>query len=183
MADYRRNFVPGGTFFFTVVVHERRPILTTDLARSCLRSTIREEKESRPFDLVALVLLPDHLHAVWSLPRGDSDFSTRWAKIKANFTRRYLRAGGNEGDRSPSRIRQQERAIWQRRFWEHTCRDEQDLRRCVDYLHWNPVKHGLVEKVGDYPWSSFHRFVREGEYESEWNAVPAFPSAIGVDWE
>jgi putative transposase len=183
MPDYRRNFIPGGTYFFTVVTHERRPILTTDLGRSILRNVIIGERLKRPFELMASVLLPDHLHAVWTLPAGDSNFSIRWARIKSKFTREYLRSGGREGSSTSSRERHSECAIWQRRFWEHTCRDEDDLKRCVDYLHWNPVKHGLVDSVADYPWSSFHRFVREGEYEPGWGRDVAFPGVIGAAWE
>ncbi len=183
MPEYRRNFVPGGTYFFTVVAHERRPILTTEIGRSCLRKAIADEKSQRPFDLMASVLLPDHLHAIWALSPGDSDFSTRWARIKSNFSRLYLQEGGREGISTSSRERHSEHAIWQRRFWEHTCRDEEDLKRCVDYLRWNPVKHGLVESVGEYPWSSFHRFVREGEYDPGWGAEVSFPGVIGAAWE
>jgi putative transposase len=183
MPDYRRNFIPGGTYFFTVVVHERRPIFESETAREFLRNAIRDEKVKRPFDLVAMVLLPDHLHAIWTLPLGDHDFSIRWARIKSNFSRDYLRKGGQEGHSTQSRIRHAERAVWQRRFWEHTCRDEDDLKRCVDYLHWNPVKHGLACKPGDYRWSTFHRFVSEGEYEPDWGREVPFPGSIGSDWD
>jgi putative transposase len=168
MPDYRRNNHPGATFFFTVVTHERRPVLTTDLGRYCLRQALLGVKAQRPFDHVAVVLLPDHLHAIWTLHSGDSDYSIRWAQIKERFTRLFLDGGGEEGAGSASRTRHRERGVWQRRFWEHTCRDEDDLKRCVDYLHWNPVKHGLVRFVEEYPWSSFHRFVRAGEYEHRW---------------
>jgi putative transposase len=130
----------------------------------------------------AIVLLPDHLHAVWILPASDRDFSTRWARIKARFTRNYLALGGQDGMMTPSRGRHRERAIWQRRFWEHTCRDEDDLQRCVDYLHWNPVKHGLARQVGAYPWSSYHRFVREGEYDADWGKTDPHPD-LNLEWE
>jgi putative transposase len=183
MSDYRRNFVPGGTYFFTVVTHERRPILDGESGRDSLRRAILDVRGKRPFDLVAIVLLPDHLHSVWSLPSGDSDFSIRWSQIKERFTRYYLRAGGAEGTITTSRSARRERAIWQRRFWEHTCQDEDDLKRCVDYLHWNPVKHGVVQSVGDYPWSSFHRFVSEGEYEPGWGGGNPFPGTIESCWE
>jgi putative transposase len=183
MSDYRRNFIPGGTYFFTIVTHERRPILTTDLGRACLRRVLSDEKKKRQFELVASVLLPDHLHAVWTLPHGDSDFSMRWSRIKSNFTRIYLQEGGVDGISNVSRQRHFERAIWQRRFWEHTCRDPDDLKRCVDYCHGNPVKHGLVSNVIEYPWSSFHRYVREGEYEPGWGGGSTFPGHIEAFWE
>jgi putative transposase len=183
MPNYRRNFIPGGTYFFTVVTHDRRPILTTELGRSILRNVLREEKQKRPFEVIAIVLLPDHLHTVWTLPSGDSDFSKRWARIKSNFSRHYLNHGGIDGELSASRKRHLERAVWQRRYWEHTCRDEENLKRCVDYIHGNPVKHGLVAMVSDYPWSSFHRFVLHGEYEQGWGGGTDFPGKIGEFWE
>jgi REP-associated tyrosine transposase len=183
MPDYRRNFLPGGTYFFTVVTHERRPILATENGRSCLRQAIAHVKEKQPFEIVALVLLPDHAHAVWTLPRGDAAYPVRWAQIKEKFTRLFLDAGGDEGSPTASRTSRRERAIWQRRFWEHTCRDEDDLKRCVDYLHWNPVRHALVRSVGEYPWSSFHRFVRSGEYDPNWGRDVSFPGSIDAAWE
>jgi len=141
------------------------------------------ERAKRPFAILAFVLLPDHLHTVWTLPRDDSNYSIRWARIKGNFTRHYLDGGGLEGTTTASRLQKDERAIWQRRFWEHACRDEIDAKRCVDYLHWNPVKHGFTTRVQDYPWSSFHRFVVEGEYDAEWGGGDSFPRPIAVGWE
>src|SRR5262249_50405360 len=152
-------------YFFTAVTQDRRPILTTDRARPLLRTAIETEQRKRPFDLVAIVLLPDHLHAVWTLPPGDDDYSTRWQRIKEALTEDFLAAGGSEATRSASRKKHRERGVWQRRFWEHTVTDEDDFQRCVDYVHWNPVKHGIVARVADYPWSSFHRFVDRGMYD------------------
>jgi putative transposase len=181
--NYRRNYVPGGTYFFTVVTHERRPILTSDVGRKSLRTAFLKEQKTRPFEVVGVVLLPDHLHTVWTLPSGESDYSLRWARIKELFTRYFLKEGGKEGGATASRRRRRERAVWQRRFWEHTCRDEADLKRCLDYLHWNPVKHGLVARVQEYPWSSFHRFVELGEYELAWGAVNPCPGYEEPEWE
>lgn len=164
MTNYRRNYVPVGTFFFTVVTYQRRPILTTPLARETLRYAIQSVRHRLPFSLEAIVLLPDHLHTVWILPPDDEDFSTRWRQIKTLFTRRGLQQGGSQASQSLSREVKSERGIWQRRFFEHTSRDEFDLKRCVDYVHVNLLKHGLVERVSDWPWSSFHRYVRLGEY-------------------
>jgi len=183
MPDYRRDITPGATYFFTLVTQDRRPILTTPDGRSCLRQAIDHVRGKRPFDLVAIVLLPDHLHAVWTLPPGDADYSARCGQIKESFTRSFLESGGAEGAKSTSRVGHRERAVWQRRFWEHTCRDEGDLKACVDYLHWNPVKHGIASSVGDYPWSSFHRSVREGEYEPGWGGGRAFPGSIVAGWD
>ena len=183
MSRYRRYFIPGGTFYFTVVTHRRRPILTSRPARSHLRKAIQTVRKKRPFQTVAMVLLPDHLHAIWILPSDDSDYPTRWSQIKETFTRSFLKAGGSEGFRNASRIRRRERGIWQRRFWEHTVRDEDDLKRCFDYIHWNPVKHGLVERVQDYPWSTFHRHARQGEYDLVWGSVDPCPGAIDLEGE
>jgi putative transposase len=168
MTDYRRWRVAGGTYFFTVVTHARQPLLTSDLARRLLRDAFRVVRLRRPFDVVAIVLLPDHLHAIWTLPPGDFDYATRWQLIKRRFTKSYLSAGGVEASQLASRDSKGERGVWQRRYFEHTCDDEADLKRCADYLHVNPLKHGLVNRVVDWPWSSFHRYVRLGEYEPEW---------------
>jgi putative transposase len=148
-----------------------------------LGKAMREIQAKRPFEVVGIVLLPDHLHTVWTLPPGDDSYSLRWAEIKEKFTRTYLAQGGVEGTRNRSRRRHRERAVWQRRFWEHTCDDEEDLARCLDYLHWNPVKHGLVRRVEDYPWSSFHRYVDMGEYDAAWGSMDPCPGYDTPEWE
>ena len=176
MSDYRRWFLPGGTYFFTAVTHERRAILTSDLGRKALREAFAEVRSERPFSVVAIVLLPEHNHAVWTLPPGDTDYSTRWRRIKGCFTRAYVAGHGEEGRMTDARSRREERAVWQRRFWEHTCRDEDDVKRCADYIHWNPVKHALVHRVRDYAWSSFQRFVDAGEYGIDWGGVDPCPN-------
>ncbi len=176
MSSYLRNYIPGGTYFFTVVSHHRRPIFTTTIARRCLRGAIKSVQSDRPFINVAIVLLPDHLHAVWTLPEGDANYSLRWKQIKEFFTREYIAHGGKEAQVSASRMKKGERGIWQPRFWEHTCKNEQDLKRCVDYLHWNPVKHGLISRVQDYPWSSFHQYVQLEEYPLDWGGENPCPN-------
>ena len=168
MPRYRRLYLPGGTFFFTVVSFDRRPFLTSELARRCLRFAWKETRQKYPFELDALCLLPDHLHCLWTLPEGDVDYSTRWKAIKGGFTRSYLKAGGAEGSRNPSRRKKREAAVWQRRFWEHTIHHDEDLRRHYDYIHYNPVKHGLVSRPIDWPWSTFRRYVEMGWYHREW---------------
>jgi putative transposase len=183
MSNYRRNYVPGGTYFFTVVTHLRRRFLTDELARDCLRKAFQEIRAKWPFEIVAFVLLPDHLHTVLTLPSGDSQYPLRWRRIKEEFTRSYLRCGGQELPQSRSRIDRGQRGIWQRRYWEHTCRDEDDLKRSVDYLHWNPKKHGLVKNVVDWPWSSFHRYVRLGEYPSDWGREDPTPGYDSPEWD
>ena len=168
MTDYRRAALEGGCYFFTVVTYDRRAFLTEPLARRCLREAWQETRQRSPFEVVAVCLLPDHLHCVWRLPEDDCDFSLRWAQIKAGFTRRYLAAGGTECGQGLSRIGKRERGIWQRRFWEHQIRNETDLRRPIDYIHYNPVKHSLVEHVEDWPWSSYHRFARTCAYPDQY---------------
>ena len=172
MTDYRRAQFEGGYYFFTVVTYERRPFLIDDLARKCLRCAWRQTRQERPFEVVALCLLPDHLHSIWRLPEADRDFSGRWSRIKAGFTRLYLAEGGQELAQTQSRLTRRERGVWQRRFWEHQIRDESDLQRHVDYIHYNPVKHGLVEAVEDWPWSTYHRYARENDYPNRnWDDI------------
>ncbi len=182
MADYRRWYVPGGTYFFTVVTFGRRRWLVQDRWRNLLREAIEKERLKRPFQVVAWVLLPDHMHAVWTLPPGDQRYSLRWQKIKEEFTKSFLQQGGCEGVRNRSRRHRRERSVWQRRFWEHTIRDEFDLERCVDYAHWNPVKHGLVQQVCDWKWSTFHRFVQAGHYGMDWGRADLDEESLDSDW-
>jgi len=167
MSHYRRARFPGGYYFFTVVTWDRRPLFVEAFARRCLRHAWQVVQERRPFELVALCLLPEHLHCLWKMPEGDAGFSKRWAALKAIFTREYLRGGEPDGTRNRSRRRSKEAALWQRRFWEHQIRDERDLQRHIEYIHFNPVKHGLVAKPSEWPWSTYHRYVREGFYEDE----------------
>lgn len=168
MPEYRRARIEGGTYFFTVVTYNRLPILTTVEARKLLRSAWVDVRERFPFTIDAVCLLPDHLHCIWVLPEGDANFSVRWKEIKRLFTRGYLDQVGTGEIRSASRLRRGEAAIWQRRFWEHTIRDEEDLNRHRDYIHYNPVKHGLVQRVAAWQWSSFHHYVRMGYYARDW---------------
>jgi len=182
MPDYRRWYVRGGTFFFTVVVANRRPILCDESARRFLREAIETIRGNRPIGLVAIVLVPDHFHTVWTLPQGDSGYPTRLRRIKEEFTRSYLAAGGTEAPISASRGERCERGVWQRRYWEHTILDEDDLKRCVDYVHWNPKKHGYVTNVRDWPYSSFHRYVALGEYTQEWGAEDPAPGYTDPEW-
>ena len=174
MSQYRRWRVEGGTFFFTVVTHLRRPLLTSDIGRASLREAFRQVRQRRPFQVVAIVVLPDHLHTIWELPRHDADYSTRWRQIKSFVTRALAEDLDGAEDRSASRRRRGERGIWQRRFYEHMCRDEEDLKRLADYIHINPVRHRLVARVQDWPWSSFHRYVRLGEYPADWGGSHAW---------
>lgn len=182
MSEYRRNFVPGGTYFFTCTTYCRRPVLTTDLGRRCLREAIEEVQNRYPFTMDAIVLIPDHWHTIWTLPPGDVRYPMRWSRIKEEFTERWLAAGGGEQVQSVSRRARRMRGVWQRRYWEHTVRDEEDLERCVDYVHWNPRKHGLVRRVVDWPWSSFHRYVALRHYEVDWGGVDPTPGWDDPEW-
>ena len=162
MVQYRRNLVPGATYFFTVTLRDRKADF---LVRHIplLREAFRSVRGQQPFMIDAIVILPDHLHCIWTLPPGDANYSNRWRRIKAQYSRELADTDAT--------IRQNEKGeydVWQRRFWEHTVRDERDFQAHVDYIHYNPVKHGLVERVREWPYSSFHRFVRQG-----W---------LGVDW-
>ena len=166
MTNYRRNRVKGGTYFFTVNLLDRRSNLLVEHIDS-LREAVQQVKQRKPFDIDAWVVLPEHLHCLWTLPEGDADFSSRWQEIK----KRFSKALQPEEPRSTSRTTKHERGIWQRRFWEHTIRDDQDHAAHMDYIHFNPVKHGLVANVADWPYSTFHRSVAKGLYPTQW-AVP-----------
>ena len=173
MPQYRRLYQPGGYYFFTVVTHERREFLTDELARKCLRYAWLNVRRKHPFRLISLCLLPEHLHCIWRLPEDDADFSRRWAAIKAIFSQEYYKLGGKGGTLSSSRLSKKEKAIWQRRFWEHLIRDDDDLGKHIDYIHYNPIKHGLVEVLRDWPWSTFHKYVKDGYYNGLNNIKPS----------
>lgn len=162
MVRYRRNFVPGGTFFFTLTLADRRSSLLVDRV-GLLRSAFRSVWERRPFAVDAIVILPDHLHAILTMPPGDSDFSGRWKAIKARFTRSIVASGAEI-----SCDHRGEYLLWQRRFWEHTIRDADDFERCTNYIHFNPVKHRLVSTPGEWLFSSLHRYVRAGILPRDW---------------
>lgn len=168
MPNYRRFLESGSTYFFTVVTENRAPILCKPEARDALGKAMRECRERWPFQVVATVLLPDHLHAIWSLPRGDAEYPSRWAWIKRSFTIAWLASGGEEESTSISRQRNRRRGVWQRRYWEHLVRDEDELGRLCDYIHYNPVKHGLADSPADWPYSTFRRWVRLGTYPEDW---------------
>lgn len=169
MVLYRRNRVAGGTYFFTVTLLDRRSdVLVRHIDE--LRESFRLTKNKKPFKIEGVVILPDHIHAIFTLPENDDDYPGRWKSIKSMFTRRLVKRG-----LSLKRNEKGEYDLWQRRYWEHTIRDEEDMQRHLDYIHFNPVKHGLVEQVIEWPYSSFHRYVNLEILESEW--------AGGVDEE
>ena len=164
MPNYRRDWTPGGTWFFTVNLLEcrRSDLLITEFDR--LRACISLERSRRPFSVIAWVVLPDHMHWIWRLPEDDTDFATRWRRIRTDFS---LSLPKTER-RSIARVARGERGIWQRRYWEHLIEDDDDLKHHIDYVHYNPVKHGYVTKAVDWPHSSFHRYVRLGVYPPDW---------------
>nr|WP_312741272.1 transposase [Candidatus Nitrospira neomarina] len=171
MPQYRRARIPGGTYFFTVVTYHRQSLLENPLCQDILWTVIQEVKTELPFTQDAWVYLPDHLHCLWTLPEGDSDYSKRWGLIKARFSKQAKGLMKENRGLGVSPGKKREAAIWQQRFWEHTIRDEHDLRRHLDYIHYNPLKHRLVERVEDWPHSSFHPLGKEcilwiGEVES-----------------
>lgn len=162
MVRYRRNRVEAGTFFFTLTLEDRRSTALIDHV-DALRAAFRVAQHERPFMIDAVVVLPDHLHAILTLPEKDADFTGRWRRIKGHFSSSLLKVGI-----AIKRHANGELALWQRRYWEHTVRDESDFARHVDYIHYNPVKHGLVTRVQDWPHSSFHLYVRRGILPEDW---------------
>jgi len=168
MPNYRRLFKPGGTFFFTAVTCKRQPLFNNHKARDFLHQCIQDVQEIHPFEMLATVLLPDHIHCIWKLPEKDLDFSIRWSIIKRSFSKMWLASGGKETWVSKSRKQHREAGIWQRRFWEHAIRDQEDFAKHVNYIHFNPVKHGYVKCPHQWPYSSFFRWVEEGYFKTDW---------------
>jgi putative transposase len=167
MRTYKRIRIQGGAYFFTLTLAERRgnDLLVRHI--SALRAAFRRTLADHPMAIEAIVVLPDHLHCIWRLPEGDDDFPTRWRLVKSRFSRQIP-----VGERiSESRARRGERGVWQRRYWEHLIRDEQDFRRHMDYIHYNPVKHGYVANPRDWPYSSLDRLIAQGVYEPDWAAA------------
>jgi putative transposase len=160
MSDYRRLYVKGGVYFFTLVTHERRPLLCEEKALVRLKAAFRYSIKKYPFRINGLVILPDHIHSIWQLPEHDHDFSIRWNMIKRYFSI------GMTGDTNHRR----EKNIWQKRFWEHLIRDEEDFQRCFDYIHYNPVKHGYVNRPSDWAFSTFKANVKKGFYDMDWGS-------------
>ena len=161
----------GSVYFFTVVSFDRRPILCHPTIRSTLRRAIEDVRKVRPFSVDGWVLMPDHLHCIWTLPAGDADFSTRWSLIKRAVARFSADIALDPSLRNPSHRKRRESTIWQRRFWEHLIRDDVDLARHLDYIHYNPVKHGHVARPIDWPYSTIHRYVRSGVYPVDWSGA------------
>lgn len=165
---YKRLFIPGASYFFTVVTHNRRAVFNTEHSVATLKRALQTVRKKRPFKIDAIVVLPDHIHCIWTLPKNDTDYAIRWRLIKTWFTKHCdiaLRVAPDESRKSKN-----QQAIWQHRYWEHAIRDEEDFQNHIDYIHYNPVKHGHTKLVSDWPYSSFHRYVKKGWLEDDWGA-------------
>ncbi len=171
---YRRANAANATYFFTVNLAERNKSLLTENI-DLLRAVMRKVKQRHPFIIVAMVILPDHLHTLWTLPEGDADYPMRWSLIKSGFSRAIAKTECINA----SRIGRRERGIWQRWYWEHQIRDETDLQRHVDYIHSNPVKHGHAGQASDWPYSSIHRYIRAGKLPLDWGGQLAHGGDFG----
>jgi putative transposase len=172
MQFYRRNLFPGGTYFFTVNLPDRSSRLLVDEITT-LRASVAAVRQRLPFQIDAWVVLPDHMHCVWTLPLNDADYPARWRMIKARFSRHMP----DLAPVSASRMSKGELGIWQRRYWEHTVREDRDFAAHVDYVHFNPVKHGYVVRVADWPYSTFHRYVASGTCPEDWGTEPVIKAA------
>ena len=179
MSRYRRANTEGSTYFFTVVTHKRQTFLCDNDVREALRAAIHHARERHAFRIDAWVLLPDHLQCVWTLPPDDADFSVRWNLIKRGVTLACSERLYRPQWMSESRRKHRESTLWQRRFWEHEIRDDRDFEAHVDYVHFNPVKHGYVQRVLAWPYSSFHRYMHEGQYPRDWGDGPIDEVAAG----
>jgi putative transposase len=168
MPNYRRAKVEGGCYFFTVNTLRRQPFLIEADVRDALREAIQSVRRALPFMIEAFVLLPEHLHCVWTLPAGDANFAARWRLIKTRVTQTCAARLMCDEYMTARRREKRQGSLWQNRYWEHQIRDERDFIKHVDYVHWNPVKHGHVTRVADWPYSSFHRYVKKGIYPYDW---------------
>jgi putative transposase len=166
MPDYHRVYVNGGTYFFTIVTYMRYPIFKEETAISLLKNCFQRTMKIHPFKVDAIVIMPDHLHTIWTLPTGEFDFSVRWKQIKGTFSKLY--SGNSSRNLTQSMISKKEKSIWQRRFWEHAIRSQEDFNKRCDYIHYNPVKHGLVNIPTEWEHSSFRKFVEKGLYDKDW---------------
>ena len=168
MAEYRRVFIKGGTYFFTIVTFNRQKIFSSAQTRLLFLKAIDHVRSYHPFAVVAYCLLPDHIHMIWHLPEGDADYSKRINAVKRRFSIKYRELFDTLPPKSPAQMKRRESTVWQRRYWEHYIRDEIDFQHHVDYVHFNPVKHGLVSRVRDWDASSFFSYVKLGIYDLDW---------------
>jgi putative transposase len=179
MPNYVRLREPGATYFFTVVTYRRRPLFNDARARAALRRSMVTVRQRWPFDMFAAVLLPDHLHCIWTLPANDDDFPRRWADVKRLMTKRFIATGGRAGAVSSAQRRRRDSGVWQSRYWEHQIRSEREMLALRDYIHLNPVKHGHASDPVAWPWSSVHRHLALGWLEPEWTAWTPIDVDVG----
>jgi len=164
MVNYRRIYIEGGTYFFTVTLKNRHANFLTSYIDE-LRESFAFVKEQQPFKIIAIVILPEHIHCIWQLPAGDDNYSDRWKAIKSRFTRSLIKLGAELHKNNRG-----EYDLWQARYWEHAIRNEADLSQHIDYIHFNPVKHGWADSVKDWPYSSFHRYVANEQLPANWGS-------------
>lgn len=182
MSNFRRVPGAGETYFFTLVTHDRHSWLCHDLARTALRTAIVNVRQKHPFAMDACVLLPNHLHCIWTLPEGDREYANRWKLIKSYVTKRCGKDLMKHVELSEARQKRQEGNLWQRGFVEHTIKDEADFVEHCDYIHYNPVRHGLCHAAQEWEFSSIHRFVEQGVYQPGWGKVEK-PIAATEIWD
>jgi putative transposase len=177
MPNYRRNYY-GEYFCFTLVTQKRIKIFNESFARNLLHSAITKTRNEYPWEMTAIVLMPEHLHMLWRMPANDTNYSMRIGLIKRRFTKAYLEHGGKESAILDGQAKHRRRGVWQQRFWEHTIKDARDFHKHLDYIHLNPVNHGLVDMPIKWQWSSFHEYVKNGCYESDWCGMTDLPENI-----
>ncbi len=168
MPQYIRSYTEGATYFFTLVSYNRRKILCENDFLKAFKNSIKLIQQQYPFEIIAWVQLPDHLHCIWQMPENDANYSMRWSQIKRLTTQACPQYHLPIAKLSQSKINRNERGVWQRRFSEHQINSEANFIKHMDYIHYNPMKHGLVDKVSDWNYSSFHRYVRQGIYSADW---------------
>ena len=171
MPEYRRLYLPGGTIFLTLVTYQRQPLFNNPENISRLRKATAQMRREKPFDIIGAVVLPDHIHFLWTLPSQDTNYSQRVSRLKVLFTWSLRGRKNKPQNISESRRKHRESNVWQRRFWEHTIRDEKDLEKHLEYIHYNPVKHGLVTCPHLWNYSSFHQWVKQGKYQLDWACI------------
>ena len=186
MPEYRRTYVPGGSYFLTISTYNRAPIFRTPENISRLREAIKIVKTDMPFDIVGAVTLPDHLHFIWTLPPEDERYPIRVGRLKSVFTKLLPHNHHPVINLPKSRRKRRESGVWQRRFWEHTLRDEEDFQRHLDYIHYNPVKHGYARCPHAWPSSSFRQWVKKGGYKWDWcctceERMPDIPNFTDIE--
>ena len=168
MPNYRRVIIEGGIYFFTLTTNNRQKIFLSSSARDIFLEAVNHVMNFHPFSTEAYCILPDHIHLLWRMPEEDANYSTRISEIKKRFSKEFCAKYPSIVKRNEFQVNRGESGVWQRRFWEHYIRDETDLNNHINYIHFNPVKHGIVRQVRDWPSSSFFNYARSGHYQIDW---------------